>query len=422
MKHPFRRLSVLTLSFALVLTIPAAAQTGQEPPTVAAFSKNGLASRSISFTAADFQVSGDTPLSSIVIDSLPDPNAGVLTIGGQSLPQGSQVSVTAVDGMRFTPLSSPMLSATDFTFTPVFADGQTGESVTVGLFLLSEKNSAPVARAIALQTYKNVEIQGAFTGVDPDGDTLTFKLLSKPARGEVTQTEEGSADFVYTPYENKTGRDAFTYVAVDEVGNTSAPATVSIRIEKQKSKVCYADMIGIAGHREALRLAENGLLVGEQMGGHYFFHPDQPVSRAQFTALAMAAAHMETMEGITRTGFADDPVMAPWAKPVVSSALKCGLVTGSLDSDGQVVFQADEAITAAEAAVILDRVLNITDVSASFDAAPAWASQSASNLASCGVLSPSDRLDAVLTRAQAACLLSGALDVMENRDNGWFPW
>ena len=387
---------------------------------MAAFSKNGPADGSIPFAASDFRVSGDAALSSIVIDSLPDPNAGVLTIGGQTLPVGSQVSVTAVDGLRFTPLSAPMLSATEFTFTPVFADGGTGEAVTVGLFLLAEENSAPVARAVEIRTYKNVEAQGTFTGVDPDGDPLTFKLLSKPARGAVTQAAEGSAEFVYTPYENKTGRDAFTYVAVDAVGNTSAPATVSIRIEKQKSKVRYADMANVTGHREALRLAEDGLLVGEQMGERYFFHPEQAVSRAQFTALAMAAAQVETMEGVTLTGFADDPVMASWAKPFVSSALKCGLVTGSLDPNGQVVFQADEAITAAEAAVILDRALNITDVSADFDAAPAWASQSASNLASCGVISADSDLDAVLTRAQAAQLLSGALDVMENREDGWF--
>ena len=422
MKHPCRRLGVLTLGCTLALTLPAAARGSQETAAVEAFSKNGPATDAISFSAADFRVTGGAALSSIVIDTLPDPNAGVLTIGGQSLPMGSQVSVTAVDGLRFTPLSSPMLSATDFTFTPVFSDGQTGEAVTVGLFLLAEENSAPVAQAIELQTYKNVEVCGTFSGVDPDGDTLTYKLLSKPARGAVTQAEEGSAAFVYTPYENKTGRDAFTYVAVDPVGNTSAPATVSIRIEKQKSRVCYADMAGVPGHREAVRLAETGLLVGEQMGERYFFHPDQPVSRAQFTALAMSAAQVKALEGVTLTGFADDAAMDAWAKPFVSSALKCGLIAGSLDAQGQVVFQADEAITAAEAAVILDRALNVTDVADAFAAAPAWASQSASNLASCGVLAADARLDAVLTRADAARLLSGALDVMAQRDSGWWPW
>ena len=39
--------------------------------------------------------------------------------------------------------------------------------------------------------------------MDPEGDLLTFQLISKPARGAVTQAEDGSAAFTYTPYENK---------------------------------------------------------------------------------------------------------------------------------------------------------------------------------------------------------------------------
>ena len=54
--------------------------------------------------------------------------------------------------------------------------------------------------------------------------------------------EDGSSEFVYTPYENKTGKDSFTYVAVDAVGNSSDPATVKIKIEKPNTKVTYADM------------------------------------------------------------------------------------------------------------------------------------------------------------------------------------
>lgn len=422
MKQLFKRLIAMATGCTLAFVLPAVALRSQEAPSVETFSKNGLSTSSISFSPEDFQVSGHDRLSSIVLDTLPDPNAGMLTIGGQTLPLGSQIAVSALSGLRFTPLSAPMLSSTDFTFTPVFSSGETGDAVTVGLFLLAEENTPPVAQALELTTYKNVELTGTFSGIDPENDQLTYKLVSKPARGAITQAQDGSAEFVYTPYKDKTGRDAFTYVAVDAVGNTSAPATVSIRIQKQKSKVRYADMAGVPGHREALHLAESGLLVGEQMGERYFFHPELPVSRAQFTALAMSAAQVDTMEGVTLTGFADDPAMASWVKPYVSSALKCGLVQGSLDPEGQVVFHADDAITTAEAAVVLDRALNITDVAATFDTAPVWANQSASNLVSCGLLSPADELDTLLTRAQAAEMLSGALDVMEARDQSWLPW
>ncbi|MCI5703643.1 Ig-like domain-containing protein [Candidatus Pseudoscillospira sp. SGI.172] len=427
MKHLTRRWTALAVVCAFTLALPVSAALfggSQELPSVAAFSKNGLAPDAISFSPTDFQVSGNADLSSIVLTSLPDPSAGMLTIANQSLPLGSEVAMSAVSGMQFTPLATPMLSATSFTFSPVFSDGTTGDDVTVGLYLLASANTAPVAENLELTTYKNVEITGTFSGVDPEGDLLTFQLVSKPARGAVTQSEDGSAAFVYTPYEDKTGKDAFTYVAVDTVGNTSAPATVSIRIEKQKTKVTYADMDGVAGHREAVRLAEAGLLIGEQMGDQYFFHPQEAMSRAQFTSLAMAAAGVTQLEGVTLTGFADDEAMATWAKTCASTALKAGLIQGTLDENGQVVFQADAPITAAEAAVVLDRALNVTDVSDAFSAAaPAWASQSVSNLASCGVVPTTASLESPLTRAEAAVLLSGTLDVLESRDSsGWFSW
>lgn len=427
MKHLTRRWTALAVVCAFTLALPVSAALfggSQELPSVAAFSKNGLAPDAISFSPTDFQVSGNADLSSIVLTSLPDPSAGMLTIANQSLPLGSEVAMSAVSGMQFTPLATPMLSATSFTFSPVFSDGTTGDDVTVGLYLLASANTAPVAENLELTTYKNVEITGTFSGVDPEGDLLTFQLVSKPARGAVTQSEDGSAAFVYTPYEDKTGKDAFTYVAVDTVGNTSAPATVSIRIEKQKTKVTYADMDGVAGHREAVRLAEAGLLIGEQMGDQYFFHPQEAISRAQFTSLAMAAAGVTQLEGVTLTGFADDEAMATWAKTCASTALKAGLIQGTLDENGQVVFQADAPITAAEAAVVLDRALNVTDVSDAFSAAaPAWASQSVSNLASCGVVPTTASLESPLTRAEAAVLLSGTLDVLESRDSsGWFSW
>lgn len=427
MKHLTRRWTALAVVCAFTLALPVSAALfggSQELPSVAAFSKNGLAPDAISFSPTDFQVSGNADLSSIVLTSLPDPSAGMLTIANQSLPLGSEVAMSAVSGMQFTPLATPMLSATSFTFSPVFSDGTTGDDVTVGLYLLASANTAPVAENLELTTYKNVEIAGTFSGVDPEGDLLTFQLVSKPARGAVTQSEDGSAAFVYTPYEDKTGKDAFTYVAVDTVGNTSAPATVSIRIEKQKTKVTYADMDGVTGHREAVRLAEAGLLIGEQMGDQYFFHPQEAMSRAQFTSLAMAAAGVTQLEGVTLTGFADDEAMATWAKTCASTALKAGLIQGTLDENGQVVFQADAPITAAEAAVVLDRALNVTDVSDAFSAAaPAWASQSVSNLASCGVVPTTASLESPLTRAEAAVLLSGTLDVLESRDSsGWFSW
>ena len=92
--------------------------------------------------------------------------------------------------------------------------------------------SLPTAENFSLVTERDVAISAELSGVDPEGEVLEFRITKRPARGAVTLAEEGSARFTYTHYENKTGRDHFTYVAVDPAGNTSHPAVVSIRIQK----------------------------------------------------------------------------------------------------------------------------------------------------------------------------------------------
>ena len=92
--------------------------------------------------------------------------------------------------------------------------------------------SMPTAENFSLVTERDVAISAEFSGLDPEGDALEFRITKRPARGAVTLAEEGSARFTYTPYENKTGRDHFTYVAVDPEGHSSHPAVVSVKIQK----------------------------------------------------------------------------------------------------------------------------------------------------------------------------------------------
>ncbi|NCB62785.1 MAG: S-layer homology domain-containing protein [Clostridia bacterium] len=424
-------------ALAVTMMIPASAtlfaSTAETAPAaVATFAKNGTVGDTFTFTTGDFVVENtDQALDSIILTSLPDPSSGILTMGNNELAVGDVVGMSAVAGLRFHPLIEPTIATTSFSFTPVFADGSAGNDCSVGLYLLTAENSAPIARNLELSTYKNVSISEQFSATDPEGDLITYRLVNKPARGAVVMPEEGATEFVYTPYENKTGKDSFTYVAVDAVGNTSAPATVSIKIEKAATKVTYADMDGVGAHRDAIRLAEKGILIGENMGGTYFFQPEQAMSRDQFVALAMNTVGVDALEGITRTGFSDDAAIPTWAKPYVSSALKSGLVQGTTSESG-VVFNASNTITKAEAAVLLNRMLQVSDAAVTTmftdsEYAPAWAYQAAVNLETVGVLRTNSDgslgLGDGLTRADAAEMLSGALDVLEARQtNGWFKW
>ena len=435
----FRRglAAALILLLVCALPLPASAffwNKKEDLPTVADFSKNGLVGDTIAFSLEDFAVESETDaaLSYITLATLPDPGAGTLTLGGQPLTVGAVIDATALSGLTFQASSTPSVTTTSFTFTPSFsASSGTPEDTTVTLYLLTAANEAPIARNMDLSTYRNVAITGYFDAVDGEGDILTFQLTDTPARGSVELSEDGSAQFVYTPYENKTGKDSFTYVAIDSAGNTSPEAKVTIQINKPDTKVDYADLDGSSAHKAAIRLAEEGIFVGEYRNGQYFFHPDQTVSRAEFLSLTMAAAGLEPMEDVTVTGFSDDAAIPTWAKGCVSAALKAGVVQGSKDASGAPVFGAEEAISQGEATVMLNNLLNVADVPLEVFSAQGselhWASQAAANLAASGVLREehvnSAALGDTLTRADAAELLDGALDVLEAReDDGWFPW
>ena len=97
-------------------------------------------------------------------------------------------------------------------------------------------SSSPVAENLELTTYRGVSVGGRLSAVDPDGDVLSYEITTKPAKGTVELSEDGS--FVYTPDDGKKGRDYFGYKAVDSQGNYSQEATVIIKITKQKSSDC----------------------------------------------------------------------------------------------------------------------------------------------------------------------------------------
>lgn len=413
------------LVLGLMLPVSSFFWSGKEGEAyVADLSKNGLVGSAIAFDKADFKVQGEkkTALKAVVVETLPDPGAGTLLLGGTILTEGSRVEQSALSGLRFQSVGTPTVTTTEFSMIPVFSNGEEGAAFRVEIILLTKENHSPVARNMDLSTYKNVSITGYFDAVDSEGDILTFRMMSNPARGAVTMAEDGSGQFVYRPYENKTGKDTFTYVAVDEAGNLSAEATVTVRIEKVKTTVTYAGLDGDPAHKSAIRLAEAGIYVGPCVGGQYSFETSAPVSRAEFLAMAMAVAEVEPLEDVTVTGFMDDRAIPAWSKGNISAALKMGAIQGGRDENGAPVFAAEETITGAQAAVMLNNLMSVTDVPLEVFASETqshWAGQAAANLAACGVIRVEDMavdtLSQPLTLGEAAIMLDGALDLVEQR-------
>ena len=258
------------------------------------------------------------------------------------------------------------------------------------------EGTAPIAENLELKTYRHISVGGKLTAYDPDGGEIFFQITTPPTKGDIQLEADGS--FVYSPYYNKKGRDYFGYKAQDAEGNLSQEATVLIRIEKQKTPVWYEDMQGRQGEYAAISLAEREYFVGECIGGHYCFQPDKPMTRGEFLSVCMLAARKPLLQGVMRSGCADDASLPEWMKEVVASASLQGL--SHMES-----FQSGQPIDSSEAVVILNTILNLYPETKSGEDAVLRACM---NLQAVGVpCKPTPDHD-FLTREEAALMLEGA--------------
>lgn len=240
--------------------------------------------------------------------------------------------------------------------------------------------TAPVAENLELTTYRNVSVGGQLSAADPDGGELSYVITTQPTKGTLELGDDGH--FIYTPNENKKGRDYFGYKAMDPDGNESQEATVIIRIQRKEPAIQYKDTAGRACDYAASELAETGIFTGPIVAGEYFFRPEETVSRDEFTAMCLAAAGIEEETSEVSTENHD--------------------------------------LCYNDAAVILNDLLHISSVTClASDALPGledWSAQAVSNLQACGILKANyDSLTDPLSREEAAMLLIRTMAILEAR-------
>ena len=105
----------------------------------------------------------------------------------------------------------------------------TGDRVSTNVHF-ANANNPPVANNQLTSTQEDIATVVTLTGSDPDGNQVTFTIVSGPTHGTLTGT---APVLTYTPAANYSGTDSFTYTVTD--GQlTSAPATVTITIQATK--------------------------------------------------------------------------------------------------------------------------------------------------------------------------------------------
>ena len=176
----------------------------------------------------------------------------------------------------------------------------------------------------------------------------------------------------------------------------------------------------------AVWLKEAGLLSGETVAGNFCFSPEKAVTRGEFLAMTMKLLGAEPASATLSTGFADENAAPAWMKPYLVSALQHGMITGVSSSAG-VVFRPTLAVTRAEAAVMLQNILNLpgSEESPVFSAetsVPAWALTSWNALQCAGISLDDANSAKVLTRLEAAELLYQVADLLKKNESITFPW
>ena len=302
------------------------------------------------FTQQDF--SQDDTLTGVCITHLPPASAGTVMLGTRVVRSGDILTVQQLSQLTFQPLNTESDQDVTVTYLPIY-ENRVETAATVTISILGKKNQTPVAENSTLETYKNLANTGKLSAYDPDGTNLTYTVTRNPKRGEVTVHADGT--FTYTPKKNKVGTDSFTYTVTDAAGAVSREATVTIQVLKTKATTTYSDTIGNSCRFAAEWLKNTGLFTGETINGQACFQPEKLVTRAEFVAMLVESLGIRVDENATYTGFTDD--CPTWLKPYLAAALRCGLTAGW---PGGAVFGADEAITGAEAALMMQNALDLT--------------------------------------------------------------
>ncbi|OXM85415.1 S-layer homology domain-containing protein [Paenibacillus rigui] len=217
------------------------------PPVLGNVTKTGLAGTVISFNGADFANSprytdadGDE-LQKVSI-TLPGTFAGQGTLwytsvsGATYLNPGTTqtISKSELDSLKFKPAAG-LPNGSTVTFPWVGNDGK--QNAEASALVSISYNGLPVAQPLAAGSEEGTpSITIVLKGSDLETVTgLVYGIASQPHKGTLTPAPDNNPDgdkWIYTPNAGFTGVDSFTYTVTDADGQQSAPATVSIKVNK----------------------------------------------------------------------------------------------------------------------------------------------------------------------------------------------
>lgn len=151
-----------------------------------------------------------------------DPQGDPLTYAVLSGPSNGVLTGTAPN-LIYTP-TPDYFGSDSFTFQA--DDGTNLSNIATVSITVININDAPIANPQSVSVLEDGYIAITLTATDPEGDPLTYAVLSGPSNGVLTGT---APNLIYTPTPNYFGSDSFTFIANDGYLNSNI-ATVSITV------------------------------------------------------------------------------------------------------------------------------------------------------------------------------------------------
>ncbi len=202
----------------------------------APFARSGTGSAEADVRTA-FELGGfDADKEPLKINIVGAPTNGVAEVGVDKdgkfkLFYRSRAGFNGTDVIRFT--------VSDSEVTSTFAIGVRNTA--------PPENRAPVAGDTTIDTFVGESVTKGLLGSDPDGDALTFRVVSNARYGksEIKRDEDGLWKLFYTSLNRFYGNDRVTYVAIDSKGKRSNVAEITINFSN-RAPVAKGNRISVA--------------------------------------------------------------------------------------------------------------------------------------------------------------------------------
>ncbi|MEL7281074.1 MAG: Ig-like domain-containing protein [Pseudomonadota bacterium] len=155
---------------------------------------------------------------------------------GDSGPSNGSVVMDEDGSFTYTPNAD--FNGTD-SFAYVVSDGNGGSATATVNITVEAVNDVPQANDLTFNGVEDDKLDGQVTATDPDGDDLTFAVLTQPESGSVEMNEDGT--FTFFPEADFNGEVTFTYqvsdngMFLDQEFDDAVPqfGTVTINLEPE---------------------------------------------------------------------------------------------------------------------------------------------------------------------------------------------